>query len=228
MWSDITVVPDTPAPHVADAAAHPAADAVLPVRRRPLLIVIAAPSGGGKTTLCERLLAEFPEVTYSVSCTTRAPRGREQDGLDYHFLTEEEFARRASAGAFIEHALVHGHRYGTLRAPLEAALRAGRSVLMDLDVQGTARLRERIATAATDDLLKAGLVDIFIEPPSMAVLLERLRRRGEDREDIVQRRLRNAEAEMARRHEFRHRVVNADVDTAYADIRRLLLAEWAR
>lgn len=192
---------------------------------RSLLIVVAAPSGGGKTTLCEHLLEEFPNISYSVSCTTRDPRGRERNGEDYHFLSEDEFVRRINAGEFLEHAWVHGYRYGTLRAPVVEALRAGRSVLMDLDVQGTALLREAVSRALPGDPIKAGFVDIFIEPPSMAVLLERLQRRGEDSPEIVQRRLRNAEIEMRRRHEFRHHVINVDVATAYADLRRIILAE---
>jgi guanylate kinase len=192
---------------------------------RSLLIVLAAPSGGGKTTLCDRLLDEFPIIQYSISCTTRPPRGQEQDGIDYHFLTDEAFVQRVQAGEFLEHAMVHGHRYGTLRAPVEATLRAGGSVMMDLDVQGAAELRTAVARAAPDDLLKAGFVDIFIEPPSMAVLRERLQRRGEDSDEVVERRLRNAATEMARRHEFKYRVINEDVGTAYADMREIVMRE---
>ena len=197
-------------------------------RHRPLLIVAAAPSGAGKTTLCERLLADFPQITYSVSCTTRLPRGQEQDGQDYHFLTEAEFARRVEAGEFLEHALVHGYRYGTLRRTVEDALRQGQCVLMDLDVQGAARLRAAVDTGRPDDLLQAGYVDIFIEPPSMEVLRQRLASRGEDAEESVERRLANAATEMSQRQRFRHRIVNADVEVAYQQMRTIVQSEMAR
>lgn len=193
---------------------------------RSLLIVVAAPSGAGKTTLCERLLAEFPGVTYSVSCTTRAPRGREVDGEDYHFLTADEFERRVAAGDFLEHAVVHGHRYGTLRSTVEAALRAGRSVLLDIDVQGAATLRAAVASGRHGELLQAGYVDVFIEPPSLEALRARLAARGEDSAAAMERRLANAAAELGERHRFRYRIVNDELETAYAELRRILQAEW--
>ena len=134
---------------------------------RPLLIVVSAPSGGGKSTLCDRLLASRHDMVYSVSCTTRPPRGREVDGLHYRFLSESEFERRVAAGDFLEHAVVHGARYGTLRHTVEEALRTGRSVLMDIDVQGAAQIRSALAARSVDDPLRSALVDIFIAPPSL-------------------------------------------------------------
>ena len=107
----------------------------------PLFLVLAAPSGAGKSTLVRMLREEFPAIVYSVSCTTRAPRGDEKDGVAYHFLTEEEFLRRAEAGEFLEHALVHGHRYGTLRSAVEGPLAEGRWVVLDIDVAGAAQVR---------------------------------------------------------------------------------------
>ena len=195
-------------------AAHPTG--------RALLIVVAAPSGAGKTTLCDRLLEEFPQMTYSVSCTTRAPRGRERNGVDYHFLTPAEFEQRVAAGEFLEYADVYGFRYGTLRRTVEEALRAGRSVLMDLDVQGAARLRRSVAQAADGDLLKTGFLDIFIEPPSLEVLRQRLANRAEDSAESMERRFRNAQNEMSHSHEFHYRIVNGDVDVAYAEMRAIV------
>lgn len=193
---------------------------------RPLLIVVAAPSGAGKTTLCDRLLEEFPRVTYSVSCTTRPPRGKECNGVEYHFLSPDEFDRRVTAGEFLEHAHVYGYRYGTLRRTVAEALASGGSVLMDLDVQGAAQLRAAVAKAEPGDLLRTGFVDIFIEPPSFEALRERLATRGEDAEASVERRLQNAAAEMSHRHEFRHHVVNGELELAYAQMRAIVLKEW--
>jgi guanylate kinase len=195
--------------------------------RRPLLIVVSAPSGAGKSTLCDRLLAERPDMTYSVSCTTRAPRGEEVDGQDYHFLSEEEFARRVREGRFLEYAVVHGHRYGTLRETVEAAFAAGRSVLMDIDVQGAANIRRRVGAARPGDPLREGFVDVFIAPPSMEALRQRLVGRAEDSPESIERRLENAEAEMARAGEFRYRIVNDELDKAYRELEKILESESA-
>ena len=199
----------------------------MPVLPRPLLIVVSAPSGAGKSTLCRRLLSEEPQITYSVSCTTRAPRGAEKDGVHYHFLGPDEFQSRLDRGEFLEHAEVHGHRYGTLRKPVVDALAAGRSVLMDIDVQGAAQVRESVRRSPEGDPLDA-FVDIFIEPPSMNALRQRLVARGEDAESEIQRRLRNAEDEMARRAEFQFRIVNDDLDTAYWALLSVIRGQPAR
>ena len=192
---------------------------------RALLIVVSAPSGAGKTTLCERLLAEHAEIDYSISCTTRPPRGDEQDGRDYFFLSEEAFAARVAEGDFLEHAMVHGHRYGTLRETVHNAIGAGRSVLMDIDVEGGGQVRKAAADATNGDLLKAAFVDIFVEPPSMEELEQRLRARAEDSEQDMCRRLRNAQTEMSRREEYRYRIVNDDLDRAYRDLDRIVRSE---
>ena len=186
------------------------------------MIVISAPSGAGKTTLCDRLRAERRDLVYSISCTTRPPRGAEADGTDYFFLGEAEFAARLARGEFLEHAAVHGHRYGTPRARVEEALAGGRSVLMDIDVQGAAQVREHVRGLADGSLIKAAFVDIFIAPPSMDELRARLERRGEDAPEVIGRRLRNASAELARAGEFRHRIVNDDLDRAYAELKALI------
>lgn len=187
-----------------------------------LLIVISAPSGAGKTTLCDRLRERHTDIEYSVSCTTRPPRGSEVDGEDYHFLTAEAFERKVQAGEFLEQARVHGYRYGTLQATVRRALAAGRHVLMDIDVQGARQIRERVAALDAADPLRAGFLDIFIAPPSLDVLRERLKRRGEDSDETIARRLANAEREMAEQGRYRRVVVNDDLDTAYRELEGIL------
>ncbi|MBM4156847.1 MAG: guanylate kinase [Lentisphaerae bacterium] len=194
----------------------------------PVLLIVSAPSGAGKTTLCDRLLAEFRSIEYSVSCTTRAPRAGEVDGEDYHFLSEADFRLRLEAGDFLEHATVHGHRYGTPRSLVEHSLRAGRDVLMDIDVQGAAQIRAAARRAPPEDPVRRGYVDVFITPPSLAVLRQRLVGRGTDAPDVVERRLRKAEAEMARAGEYLHTVVNDVLDDAYARLRAVFLGARGR
>jgi guanylate kinase len=185
---------------------------------RPLLIVMSAPSGAGKTTLCDRLLQDYPEITYSVSCTTRPPRGLEEDGVDYFFLTPAAFAERVAAGRFMEHATVHGNRYGTLREPVEEAMAEGQSVLMDIDVEGASQVRTFVETLPEGHPMRAGFVDIFIRPPSLAALRARIEGRGEDSEDAMDLRLENAAGEMARAGEFGCQIVNDHLETAYREL----------
>jgi len=188
-----------------------------PARKRllkPLLILITAPSGAGKSTLCDALLAHYPEITYSISCTTRDPRGAEEDGVDYFFISKTEFREKAAAGAFLEHATVHGNLYGTLKAPVYEAFGEGCSVLMDIDVQGAAQVREAVAKLPAGDPLRSGFLDIFILPPDMETLRERLESRGEDSAASIAERLDNARAEMEEAHAFKHRVTNDELATA--------------
>jgi guanylate kinase len=193
-----------------------------------LLLVVSGPSGSGKSTLCHRLLDEFPRVTYSISCTTRSPRGDEVDGVAYHFLTEEDFRRRVKEGAFLEWAEVHGHLYGTLRSSVTEALAAGRDLLMDIDVQGAEQVRRAAAAAPVEDALHGALVDVFIAPPSMEVLEARLRGRAEDAPEVIARRLKKAQDEMALRWSYRYLVVNEERDRAYDALRSVVLAEHHR
>ena len=185
------------------------------MKTKPLFIVISAPSGCGKTTLIDMLLQEYSDIVYSVSCTTRAPRGEEEDGVDYHFKTVERFEELIAEDAFIEHARVHGNYYGTLREPIESALREGCSVILDIDVQGAAKVREFVRALPDSDPMKAGYVDIFILPPSMEELRSRLVGRGTDSPAAVERRLENAEGEIARAGEYMFRVTNDDLGMAY-------------
>lgn len=198
----------------------------LPVRS--LLVVVSAPSGGGKTTLCERLLAEFHQMVYSVSCTTRAPRDGEIDGTDYYFITDEEFERRVQAGEFVEHATVHGHRYGTLRRYIERGFASGRDVLMDIDVQGAAQIRARLATLPPNDPLRRGFVDIFIAPPSIDVLRKRLHLRGKDTDAVIERRVQQAEQEMRQWRAYQYLIVNDRLDASYDALRAIIVAEHHR
>ena len=192
---------------------------------KPLLIVMSAPSGAGKSTLCDLLLQEFPEITYSVSCTTRAPRGMEEDGVDYFFLTKEAFKQWVAEGKLLEHATVHGNLYGTPEEPVRSAIAEGQSILMDIDVAGAAQVREFVSKLPAGDPLREGFVDIFIEPPSIEELRNRLVGRGEDAPETIELRLKNAQGELDRADEFTYRVVNDELDLAYRRLRDILLVK---
>ena len=183
---------------------------------RPLLILISAPSGGGKTTLSQQLLAARPDMTRAITCTTRPPRPGEKDGVDYHFLEPAEFQKRVQAGDFLEHATVFGRSYGTLRSELLDPLRAGRDVLLNVDVQGAATIRER---AQTEPELKRALVTVFLTPPSVAVLEERLKKRNTDAPEEIQKRLGLARQEIAQWRHFDYLLISSTIPE---DLRRML------
>ncbi|MCR5413098.1 MAG: guanylate kinase [Kiritimatiellae bacterium] len=182
---------------------------------KPLFIVVSAPSGCGKSTLIDMLLQEYSDIVYSISCTTREPRGEEEDGLDYHFKTKERFEELIAENAFIEYANVHGNYYGTLKAPIEEVLAEGNSMIMDIDVQGAAKVREYVRSLPNTDPMKIGYVDIFIMPPSMEELRRRLEGRGTDSQAVIEKRLANAEGEMERAGEYMYKVTNDDLGHAY-------------
>ncbi len=182
----------------------------------PLLILISAPSGGGKTTLCRKLLEVRPEMTRAITCTTRDPREGERDGADYYFLDATSFLKRVQAGNFLEHATVYGHSYGTLKAEVLGKLRLGQDVLLNVDVQGAATIRER---ALGDPELKPALVTVFLTPPSAAVLEQRLRRRGTDAAAVIQKRLSVARQEIAQWKNFDYLLISTTVE---ADLRQML------
>lgn len=184
------------------------------MKRNGVVLVVCAPSGAGKTTLVKRLLQEFPHFGYSVSCTTRSPRPGETDGVDYHFLSGEEFEQRRAQGYFAEWAEVYGNFYGTPLPPTLGMLEQGKDVLFEIDVQGAAQLRLT---------LPAGKY-VFILPPSMSVLEERLRGRGSDDEATIARRLANAAREMREAHWFDAWIVNDVLDTAYDELRAAYIA----
>jgi guanylate kinase len=182
----------------------------------PLLILISAPSGGGKTTLCQQLLAARPDMTRAITCTTRAPRPGEQDGVDYYFFEPAEFQRRAQADEFIEHATVFGRSYGLLRSELLDKLRQGRDVLLNVDIQGAATIRGR---APADPELKRALVTVFLTPPSIVVLEERLTRRASDAPEEIQKRLGIARKEIAQWEHFDYLLISTSIPE---DLRRML------
>ena len=181
----------------------------------PLLLLISAPSGGGKTTVCEQLLSTTPSLTRIITCTTRPPRAGERDGVDYYFLTPEVFAAKVTAGEFAEHATVYGRSYGTLKAELIGRLRQGKDVLLNIDVQGAETIR---SCAATEAELGRALVTVFLTPPSLGVLEERLRKRGKDLEEVIQERLGAARLEVAQWRRFDYLVLSSSVAE---DLRRM-------
>jgi guanylate kinase len=180
------------------------------------VFVITGPSGVGKGTLIERLLDAIPELELSVSATTREPRAGEVDGRDYHFLAPEEFRRRLEAGDFLEHASYSGNYYGTLREEVDRRLAEGRSVVLEIEVQGARQVRD----AMGDDA-----VLIFIAPPDEAALRARLEGRGTDSPEAIAQRLRTAEVELAARSEFPREVVNDEVQNAASELERLVRGE---
>lgn len=180
------------------------------------LVVISGPSGVGKSTILRRLLAAVPQLVPSVSATTRPPRAGERDGVDYHFIPLAEFERRRARGEFLECCRVYGreHWYGTLASEVAPRLAAGKWVVLEIDVEGTLSILERYPDAIT----------IFVEPAHPDQLLQRLQGRGTESAEAMARRLEVARRELLEAHRYRHRVVNDDVDTALAEIERILFA----
>jgi len=185
---------------------------------RGVLIVVSSPSGGGKGTLIRRVLKEVPNLGYSVSFTTRAPRAREKNGLDYFFISLDEFEARVAAKRFLEWARVHGNFYGTAYEQIEQELSEGHDIILEIDVQGAKSVRQ-LATDA---------VSVFILPPTYEVLRERLTQRGSERPDDLALRLRNARAEVLHYNEFDYVIVNDEADTAAAQLAAIVYAERAR
>jgi guanylate kinase len=182
----------------------------------PLLVLLSAPSGGGKTTLCRELLAARPDMARAITCTTREPRTGERDAVDYYFLDAKKFLKHVEAGHFLEYATVYGHSYGTLKAEVLGKLREGRDVLLNVDVQGAAAIREH---ARGDDELKQALVQVFLTPPSLAVLEQRLQKRGTDSAATIQKRLGVARQEIAQWRNFDYLIIS---DSIAEDLRRML------
>jgi guanylate kinase len=184
----------------------------------PFPLILSSPSGGGKTTIARMLLERRSDVGYSVSCTTRPPREGEIDGRDYHFLTMEEFDSLRARGEFAEWARVHGHYYGTLRQEVERVLASGRHVILAIDVQGARQLAVRFAEA----------VLVFLLPPSIQVLLERLGRRNTENPEELVRRMRSAREELRAAVSYHYVVVNDDLERTYSRVASILEAEEVR
>lgn len=183
------------------------------------MLIVASPSGAGKTSLCRRLMADNAELMLSISATTRGVRPGEQDGRDYHFVDQAAFQRMVEADAFLEHAGVHDHAYGSPRAPVEAALNEGRDVLFDIDWQGA----RKVAEQAPDDTVR-----VFILPPSIEELRRRLYARAQDEAEVIERRIGRARDEIARWREFDYVIVNDDFDGSYAELAHIYRGERIR
>jgi guanylate kinase len=190
------------------------------ISRRGTLFVVSAPSGAGKTTLCREIRLRLPDLAYSVSVTTRAPRPGEVDGTDFRFVPEAEFRAMLARNEFAEWATVHGNLYGTRARSLEDALGAGRDVLLDIDTQGAAQLRARYTAA--DAVL------IFVVAPSVKELEQRLRERRSDQDADIARRLRRAREEIALWRQYDYLIVNRDVKEALDQLESIILAERCR
>ncbi|MDD9910984.1 MAG: guanylate kinase [Ahrensia sp.] len=189
------------------------------IARRGLMLVLSSPSGAGKSTIARNLLSDDPALSLSVSVTTRARRGSEIDGKDYHFIEERAFLRLRDDGELLEWANVHGNLYGTPREPVSKAMQAGRDMLFDIDYQGALQMFE----AARSDICS-----IFILPPSMQELRARLVRRAEDTEDVIEKRLENSRVEMQHWYEYDYVIVNDDLNAAFAEVKAVLKAERLR
>jgi len=189
------------------------------IKRRGLMLVLSSPSGAGKSTISRELLDREPELTMSVSATTRPPRPGEEEGKDYYFLEKDKFHEMVEDGEFLEHATVFDNSYGTPRGPVNAALESGKDVLFDVDWQGT----QQLAGKARSDL-----VTIFILPPSQDELERRLRTRAQDPEEVILKRMSKAASEMSHYDEYDYIVVNVDVEESVREVQAILTAERLR
>ena len=178
------------------------------VKKPGVLFVISAPSGAGKSTLCRAVLDRFADLVYSVSYTTRSPRSGEQNGKDYHFITKDEFEKGIAHNRWAEWAEVHGYYYGTSADFLNQVLSAGRDILLDIDIQGTRKIRQRYPDGVT----------IFIMPPSLETLKSRLQSRGTDSPEVIAVRLKNADEEMAQKDLYHHIIINDRLTDAIAEL----------
>jgi len=185
---------------------------------RPFPIVLSAPSGAGKTTIARTLLNRRSDVGYSVSCTTRAPRPGERDGVDYHFLTPDAFEGAVRRGEFAEWAEVHGMRYGSLKAEIERVMDGGKHVMMDIDVQGARQVVQRFLDAVT----------VFVVPPSLEALVARLTGRRTENDEALALRLRNARLELSEAERYQHVVVNDSLDEAVTKVSRIIDEEMTK
>jgi guanylate kinase len=182
------------------------------------VFIISAPSGSGKSTLTHRLIAEIPNLRFSISYTTRAPRGQEVDGKDYFFISRDEFEKRVANGEFLEHAEVFGHHYGTHISELDRAAAENVDLVLDIDVQGERQLKKRIPAA----------VSIFILPPSRDVLEQRLRARSQDSEPVIERRLLEAAEEIRNYSQYDYVLVNREVEASVETLKSIVKATRSR
>lgn len=189
----------------------------------PVLMLVSGPSGTGKSTLCRELLSE-PNLVYSISCTTRPPRGEEVDGEHYHFMDEETFQAHVAAGNFLEHAKVYDNYYGTLASNVTDALENGNDVLLEIDVKGAGTLRRALSKYPAHSAIRQGFVDVFIGPPSLSELRERLEARAEDAPDVIELRMKNAERELREWKKYNYVILNHLVDDSVESLRAIYRA----
>jgi guanylate kinase len=187
--------------------------------RRGLMLIVAAPSGAGKTSLCRRLVADHADLDLSISVTTRKPRPGERDGREYHFIDDVHMDELIAEKAFLEYAAVHDARYGSLREPVERALSSGKNVLFDIDWQGA----QRISAKAPSDVVR-----VFILPPSISELNRRLNARAQDDEDVIAKRISRAKSEISHWAEYDYVILNDDFDRSYAELVHIYHAEISR
>lgn len=191
------------------------------VQRLGTALILSGPSGSGKSSICREVMKRHPDVAFSISCTTRAPRGTERHGVDYHFLRRDEFMAKIGAGEFIEYAEVHGNFYGTLKSEVLDRVTKGIDVILDIDVQGAAKVHE---LCRSNDIFRDCAEFVFVAPPSHAELERRLRGRGTDAEEVILRRLENSKLEISCWREYSYLLVNDDFESAVEKFNALLLA----
>ncbi len=188
------------------------------MKKKGIIFVISSPSGGGKTTICRKILSDSPDLAYSISVTNRHPRSGEKEGKDYFFISDKEFARRIEKGEFSEWAEVHGHCYGTPRSFLENSLSSGRDIILDIDVQGALRIKKEYREACL----------IFILPPSLKPLATRLKARGTDDKKEIEKRLARAKEELTFLKDYDYAVVNRSLSRAVEEVKSIITAERCR
>ncbi|MBM3882890.1 MAG: guanylate kinase [Verrucomicrobia bacterium] len=196
-----------------------------PTQPAPVLFLISAPSGAGKTTVCEQLVASQPGLARAITCTTRPPRPGERDRVDYYFLSPAQFEAQVAAGDFLEHATVYGHRYGTLQREVFERLQAGADVLLNVDVQGAALIRRQ---AQAEARLGRSLVTVFLTPPSLDVLAARLRQRATDSAQVLTQRLAAARAELDHWQHFDYLVISTTIPEDFRRVQAIYVAEKQR
>ena len=189
-------------------------------RHAPILIILSSPSGAGKSSLARAIMAKDESIVFSVSATTRPPRPGEVEGKDYYFLDRETFMQRVKAGEMLEYAEVFGNLYGTPLRPVEEFLAKGKDVIFDVDWQGGDQIRESI--------LKRHVVSIFVLPPSIGELHERLRLRGQDADDVIERRMRRSKDEISNWKKYDYLLINTDIDQATLELEAIITAERLR
>lgn len=191
------------------------------IKRLGIALIVSGPSGSGKSSISREVMKRHPEVTFSISCTTRSPRSGERNGVDYHFLSVEEFRKKIEAGEFIEYAQVHGNFYGTLKSEVEKRVTQGIDVILDIDVQGAAKVHE---LCRDSEIFRDAAEFVFVAPPSHAELERRLRGRGTDAEEVILKRLENSKLEISHWREYSYLLINDEFEEAVRKFDALLAA----